>query len=723
MLLVAINVAGDLVAQDGIDRYIQPRKKVRQKKIDQARFEEFSSTASNSKRSVRPKLRQLTTPQYRATVKQHHSQLIIADQKIARIAVTAPEIVNFLQYSETEVALIGLNVGSTDLTLWFEGNPEPVMYEITVHSGTPKASSPHAALGEVNMKLRSVFPRSRVQLIPVADQIVVKGQAWDAAQAKQIMQIVEKQFTGDRTAVVNMLNVPGEFQVMLRVRIAELNRTQLRRLGVNSRDLFSKDRKSKSFGPTTAGVSGVFENREIDRVMKWLSSNGTISYLAEPTLTVLSGHSASFLSGGEYAVPTVVRDGERQTEFRNFGTKLKVTPTIVDRDLIRLQIAPEFSQISDKNAVNGVPGTNVRRVETVIELREGQTMAIGGLVSRQMQTEVSRKPGLRPRWFTRRATEADTELLIVVTPEIVRPMDPTEVPPLPNYYVTRPSDAELFLEGRSEGVPLNGPPASGRFEALQFGTQCPPGFAGAGPGIVGPGIDTRPFSFGEPLEVNRSDSVLPAPLTSAPPAQPQTYPQPGSAYQPQPDYRISSPAKPTSLLPSAGAPPVPPDSSQGTPTYVAPPANSDSNTPLFEIPSGRDTPHSAPTLPSNQSEPPISVMPDSASLTPAPRPVSIVGSRAALSTDRPNSAQPRTVGERREERSVSNGTRSHGSRSTHPIQGGGHSGLARPRTKPVTTPVPQPQAQNTPTSPVLRIGGERPVAELPRIGHSILKPR
>jgi pilus assembly protein CpaC len=467
--LCALLFTSSGVAQDRLDRFIQRRTPPRQEAVRPAQYEPAQYEPAQPPQLAarqRPQLRQTVTPEYQATIKQHHSQLVTSDRKISRIAVTAPDIVNFVQYSEKEVALIGLNVGSTDMTLWFENSPEPVMYEVTVISGTPKASSPHAALGEVGQKLQSVFPRSRVKLIPVADQVVVKGQSYDAAEAEQIMQIVQAQFGGDGKTVVNMLRVPGEFQVMLRVRIAELNRTQLRKLGVTCRDLLKRNRKSKSFGPTTAGVSGVFDTREVGEMMRWLSSNGTISYLAEPSLTVLSGHSASFLSGGEYAVPTVIRDGQKRTEFRNYGTKLKVTPTVLDRDLIRLQVSPEFSQIDEKTTVDGVPGTNVRRVETVVELREGQTIAIGGLVSRQIQSQVSRKPSLRPKWFSRQATEGETELLIVVTPEIVRPMDPSDVPPMPNYYVTHPSDTELFVEGRSEGQPH---PRNG--EGISFGAE------------------------------------------------------------------------------------------------------------------------------------------------------------------------------------------------------------------------------------------------------------
>jgi pilus assembly protein CpaC len=519
--------------QESVDRFIQRRtasttsvnQQVQRRRQHQSRqtvpvrnvqYETLQATQPGNRR----RLRQITSPEYKATIRQHHSQLVMSEQKIARIAVTSPDIVNFVQYSEKEVALIGLSVGSTDLTLWFENDPNPVMYEITVTSGTPKASSPHGAIVEVGQKLRTVFPRSRVQLIPVADQIVVKGQAYDATDAEQIMRILESQFGGKGKAVVNMMRIPGEAQVLLKVQIAELSRTQLRKLGVSCRDLLERGQRPKSFGPTTAGISGVFENRDVTRMMRWLSSNGTVSYLAEPSLTVLSGHSASFLSGGEYAVPTIVQNGEKHTEFKKYGTRLDVMPTILDRDLIRLKVAPEFSQVDDRRTVDGVPGTNIRRVETVVELREGQTIAIGGLISRQLQTQVGRKPGLRPKWFSRHATEADTELLIVVTPEIVRPMDPTEVPPMPNYYVTHPSDADLFEAGMSEGHPQPSGAASGLdFSGIPIGV-----------GTMHNGYDEMALPP-QTMPSNQPASILPAEIHGGPAFNPIQHPQPSSGSQ------------------------------------------------------------------------------------------------------------------------------------------------------------------------------------------------
>jgi pilus assembly protein CpaC len=198
-------------------------------------------------------------------------------------------------------------------------------------------------------------------------------------------------------------------------------------------------------------------------LLDWLESNGTAKILSEPTLTVLSGHAASFLSGAEFAVPTIVGIGGAQgqtTTFRGFGTSIIVTPTVIDRDLIRMRIVPEFSEANQNLSVGGIPGLNSRRVQTTVELREGQTIAIAGLISHQSNTEVTRIPFLGeipvigPLVFnTKRATQDETELLVLVTPELVRPMDADEVPPVPGYEVTPPNQWELYHAAMTEGAP------------------------------------------------------------------------------------------------------------------------------------------------------------------------------------------------------------------------------------------------------------------------------
>ena len=352
--------------------------------------------------------------------------------------------------------------------------------------------------GKLERKLAVLFPNSKVYLIPLSYKLVVKGQARDSEQAAQILNIVRGEVVnqdgslggaqpggggggggggagnGDATGgfnsrdvasgyIVNMLSVPGERQLMLRVRIAQLSRSQARNMGVDFNVLFHNARHSitTSLGGVPGTLSGIFENGRIQTFINWLASNGTAKILAEPTLTVLSGHTASFISGGEFPVPTILGVGGGQTtSFRGFGTTLLVTPTITDKDMIRMRIVPEFSAINQGNSAGGIPGTDVRRVQTSVELREGQTIVLGGLISRQTNTEITRVPFLGeipwigPKLFNSKlSTEDETELLILVTPEIVRPMDPEEVPPMPGFNSVHPTDQELYKYALLEGSP------------------------------------------------------------------------------------------------------------------------------------------------------------------------------------------------------------------------------------------------------------------------------
>lgn len=445
-----------------------------------------------------PNVQQLLKSQYKLEVERRHSQLLITRRNVRRLAVTDSGICNYVQYSPTELAIVGLQLGTTDLMIWFEGEAFPAIYEITVVRDENLEEQRQSEFARLERRLSDLFPNSNVYLVPVGAQVLVKGQAYDPEEAAQILQIVRSEVRrtlgqyggyGQNTSsgnniqlvsgqsgspsqglgqfqdiVVNMLDVPGEYNVKMRVVIAEISRSQLRDMGVDWNALFNSGRHSVGAalgGATGTTLSGIFENGQINVLIRWLTTNGTATLLAEPTIVCMSGHSASLLAGGEFAVPTIIGLGGGQaTSFRGIGTSMVVTPTVMDRDLIRMQIVPEFSAIDGANSVNGIPGTTVKRVQTTVELREGQTLALGGLISRQATTTISRIPLLGDIPFigsrlfhTKNANEDEVELLVLVTPEIVRPMEPDEVPPLPNYYVTHPNDHDLFKYGRSEGSP------------------------------------------------------------------------------------------------------------------------------------------------------------------------------------------------------------------------------------------------------------------------------
>jgi pilus assembly protein CpaC len=458
--------------------------------IQQAQIQQLQRNDS-SDRPLPFQIMAMPGVQEKLEVVHRRSQLIVARSNIVRTAIADPSTVDIVQYSPTEIALIGLELGSTTVTLWFDDSPNPLIYLAQTIRDPDIEDQKRIDYGKLERKLAVLFPNSMVHLIPLSGKIVVKGQARDAEEAARILQIIRGEainqegnlpgpqpINDDPTLdvgydsldqassfIVNMLEIPGEFQVMLRVRIAELNRSQLRRKGIDFNYVFNNARHS--FGYTLGGIpstlTGIFENGEVDILLDWLASNGTAKLLSEPVMTVLSGHSASFLSGGEFAVPTIVGIGGaqgQQTSFRGFGTSVIVTPTIIDKDLIRMRIVPEFSQLNGGNAVGGIPGLDSRRVQTTIELREGQTIAIAGLLSHQASTEITRIPWLGELPFigsrlfaAKRATQDQTELLILVTPELVRPMDADEVPPVPGHEVTPPNDWELYHAAMTEGAP------------------------------------------------------------------------------------------------------------------------------------------------------------------------------------------------------------------------------------------------------------------------------
>lgn len=470
-----------------------------------ARLLQLQASDERAQKPLPPEIVALPDVQEEMEVIHRRSQLVVTKGNVTRTAVADPSVIDIVQFSPTEFAIIGLTLGTTNLTLWFEGQAEPLIYLIKTIRDPSLEERRRVDYGKLERKIQQLFPNSKVYLIPMSSKIVVKGQARDAEEAARILQIVRGEiinqdgalfgpgsaagYAGDAAGgagagngwgngwgnngwgnnwsslIVNMLEVPGEYQVMLRVKIAELRRAQLRQLGINYNQVFNQGRHAVGYamGGVPSTISGIFENGEITVLLNFLASNGTIQVLQEPTLTVLSGHSASFLSGGEFAVPTIVGIngvGGQQTTFRGFGTSIIVTPLVIDRDLIRLRIVPEYSEVNGALTVGGVPGLDSRRVQTTVELREGQTIVLGGMYGHRDETEVTRIPligdipWIGPKLFSsKRATHDETELLILVTPELVRPMDADEVPPMPGWYVTHPDDCQLYYHGMTEGPP------------------------------------------------------------------------------------------------------------------------------------------------------------------------------------------------------------------------------------------------------------------------------
>ena len=327
----------------------------------------------------------------------------------------------------------------------------------------------------------------------MADKVIIRGQARDEEEATQILSLLRQNTGGGsgaglgggaftpvsdgtvaepfpdagtlpRASLINMLEVPGEKQVMLKVRIAELKRSAMRQLGSD----FSFDVGDFAFNSVLAGggnlsLSGTFDNDSFSLMLRALETNGSAQILAEPNLVVISGRTATFLAGGEFAVPTTVGIGgvgAATTSFKSFGTQLAFTPTVLDKDRIRLQVAPTFSTLNPENSVGGIPGLDSRTVSTVVDMREGQVFAIAGLLQEQQRGDISRIPilgsipGLNTLLANRSISRDETELLILVSPELVHPLEPEQAPViLPGMEVTEPNDLDFYWYGDIEGRP------------------------------------------------------------------------------------------------------------------------------------------------------------------------------------------------------------------------------------------------------------------------------
>jgi pilus assembly protein CpaC len=292
--------------------------------------------------------------------------------------------------------------------------------------------------------------------------------------------------------VINLIRVPGPQQVLLKVRIGELDRTALRQIGA---DWLAVDPSSGAIVGTQIGgagigatatlshglsalvtgtlgstntVFGIFQKGDFAFFLTALRQNNILKILAEPNLVAMNGEQASFLAGGEFPVPVpqVGASGVAPTvtvQFKEFGVRLGFVPFILDGDVIRLTVDPEVSSIDSTLAttlVSGgspVPGINSRKAHTTVELRHGQTLMIAGLLQLNLDGQTSRIPGLGdlpiigPFFSNTTHKRQEKELVVMVTPYLVEPMNCDQVPPYPGEEVSTPTDLELYFLNRIEG--------------------------------------------------------------------------------------------------------------------------------------------------------------------------------------------------------------------------------------------------------------------------------
>jgi pilus assembly protein CpaC len=415
------------------------------------------------------------------------SQVVSTDRPIAKAMVGSSEIADILPITDRSIYVLGRKMGTTSLTLYDAGGHVLAIMDVAVGPDVQAFRDQAAQL----------IPGQQIDARISGDSMVLTGLVTEPGAVDKAMQLA-KTYAGDK--VVNMLSVGGSQQVMLDVRFAEVDINAAKDIGVklfgaNGGNFGAVSGTGASLTPdangngilgqgSIIGSFGIFRRTNIniagltvDAVINALETKGFAKTLAQPTLIALSGEKASFLAGGEFPIP-VSQSGTTGTtggnssaitvEFKPFGVSLGFTPTVLGDHTINLKVEPEVSSLDPSAAVtiNGlsIPGLKTRRASTTLELRDGESFAIAGLLSRDFATTVNQIPllGSIPiigaLFRSTQFKKGETELLIVVTPHLVAPIRPDQVH-LPTDTVKDPSEIDAFLAGQTHQAPVAPPPA------------------------------------------------------------------------------------------------------------------------------------------------------------------------------------------------------------------------------------------------------------------------
>jgi pilus assembly protein CpaC len=381
---------------------------------------------------------------------------------ITRIAVTNPAVADATVVQPREILVDGKGPGTVSLIIW--GENRRVQYDVVVE---PPVLT-------IEQRLRGLFPGEDITVSVNDEALILSGQVSSTEVALRAAEIAGA--TSAKMKVINLLKYPGgdqSQQVMLQVRFAEVSRNALKELGasfftsatgidgnvgrVTTQRFAAPDFDGDQL--TFSDFLNLFlfsRNWDIGATVRALSSRGLIQSLAEPNLIAYNNQEAGFLAGGEIPIPVVQGNaGSVAIQYKEYGVRLNFTPTIAG-ETIRLKVRPEVSTLDFANGLSfggfRIPALSVRRAETDVELRDGQSFAIAGLLNNLSQDVVDEVPGLSKLpiigvFFKAKSTSATrNELMVLITPRLVRPLNPDEVPALPT------SD-DRFISG--DGVSRN----------------------------------------------------------------------------------------------------------------------------------------------------------------------------------------------------------------------------------------------------------------------------
>ena len=416
------------------------------------------------------------------TLQAGNGKVVELSAPAANIFVADPKVAEVRPASASTLFVFGIAPGNTTVAAMDPNGHVLAQYELTVEPSTFGAQSAQAMI-------QRLLPGSAVQVHAQDKGLLLTGTVSSPEQAAQAAAIA-KDYAGDTPIVDNELSITAPVQVTLDVRIAEMSREVVRNLGVNWSVLAQFGQIGRGFqvlsysttgsAPTAQGCTSCF-GVAMNNVIDALATDNLAQILAEPNLTVMSGQTASFQVGGEYPIPVASGTSNQITvTYKDYGVLLSFVPTVLSNGEINLHVSPQVSDLNTANAIqtasNGlsisVPGLNMRRADTTVELGSGQSFAIAGLLEQNTAQNVSGIPGagdiplLGALFKDNQFQRTETELVIIVTPYIVRPVDNRAALHLPTDNYTPPNDFERLLLMRQVAnttaeVPVRIPGAAG----------------------------------------------------------------------------------------------------------------------------------------------------------------------------------------------------------------------------------------------------------------------
>jgi pilus assembly protein CpaC len=402
------------------------------------------------------------------------SLIIDSPVNIRRVSVANGDLVEAVAVDPKQVLINGKAAGETSLVIWQDGGSR-LLYDLTVRLSTAK-------LDALRQQIAREFPGENINLTMENDTVFVRGTVKDIISADRVIAI-----TQTLGKAVNLLRVdvpPVETQVLLKVKFANIDRSAQTDLGINL--------ASGAFNQTTSITTGQFAPIKVEgnnnqttytisdalnlfmfrpdlnlaATIKALQATNQLELLAEPNVLAINGKQASFVAGGEFPFPMLTGVGGVTIQFREFGVRLNFMPSVTPRGTIRLQVAPEVSSLDYSHSVTfegfTIPALATRRVQTEVELEAGQSFVIGGLLDNRTTENLNKIPGLANiplfgKLFQSKTTgRTNSELMVIVTPEIVRPIPSNQ--PLPSIKMpTKFMEPNSPIEMRQPGLSQTGP--------------------------------------------------------------------------------------------------------------------------------------------------------------------------------------------------------------------------------------------------------------------------